>query len=64
MSIANLLWRHKEHRFVMFVYGTAIGIIFHTNVGVPFFVFFSFQAQLERVLLFEMFSFQNDWVRL
>ena len=53
MSIANFSWRHKEHRFVMFVYGAAAQIISHTNVGVSCFVFYIFQTQLERVVLFE-----------
>ena len=40
MSIANFSWRH---RFVVFVYGTSVRIISHTNVGVSFFIFFIFQ---------------------
>ena len=44
ISIANFSWRHKEHRFAMFVYGGAVLIISHTNVGVSFFVFFIFQT--------------------
>ena len=42
--MANLSWRHKEHCFVMFVYGGAVQIISNTNVGVSFFVFFISQA--------------------
>ena len=41
MSMANFSWRHKEHRF-MFVYGGAVWIIFHINVGVSFFCFLYF----------------------
>ena len=44
ISIANFSWRHKEHHFVMFAYGAAVQIISHTNVGVSFFVFFTFET--------------------
>ena len=44
MSIANFSWRYKEHLFVMFVYGAAVGIISHTNVAASFFIFFYFPS--------------------
>ena len=35
--MTNFSWRHKERHFVMFVYGGAVQIIPHANVGVSFF---------------------------
>ena len=36
MSITNFSWRHKEHRFVTFVYGPAGRIISNTDIYVSF----------------------------
>ena len=50
MSMANFSWRHKEHCFVVFVYGGAVWIISHTNMLVfPF--------------LFSLFS-KHNWRKL
>ena len=52
-SIAKFLWRHNKYHFTMFVYGVAVWISCHTNVGVYFSFFFS-------VVLFRYLLYQNN----